>query len=58
MDDERLKNGGIILIKEYFKEQLQRICEIRLSERRCYQKITDIYATRIDQSFIKVYHTI
>ena len=48
MDDERLKNGGTILIKDYFKEQLERIREIRLSERRFYQKITDIYATSID----------
>lgn len=48
MDDERLKNGGTILTKDYFKEQLERIREIRLSERRFYQKITDIYATSID----------
>lgn len=48
MDDERLKNGGSILGKQYFEEQLQRIREIRLSERRFYQKITDIYATSID----------
>lgn len=45
---ERLKNGGTILTKDYFKEQLERIREIRLSERRFYQKITDIYATSID----------
>lgn len=48
MDDERLKNGGTILTKRYFEEQLQRIREIRLSERMFYQKITDIYATSID----------
>jgi len=48
MDDERLKNGGSILSDRYFEEQLQRIREIRLSERRFYQKITDIYATSID----------
>lgn len=48
MDDERLKNGGTVLTKDYFEEQLQRIREIRLSERRFYQKITDIYATSID----------
>ncbi|HOD08041.1 MAG TPA: virulence RhuM family protein [Myxococcota bacterium] len=48
MDDERLKNGGSILSDQYFEEQLQRIREIRLSERRFYQKITDIYATSID----------
>ncbi len=48
MDDERLKNDGSILSKKYFEEQLQRIREIRLSERKFYQKITDIYATSID----------
>ncbi len=48
MDDERLKNNGSILTKQYFEEQLQRIREIRLSERKFYQKITDIYATSID----------
>jgi hypothetical protein len=48
MDDERLKNDGSILGKKYFEEQLQRIREIRLSERKFYQKITDIYSTAID----------
>ena len=48
MDDERLKNDGTILGKKYFEEQLQRIREIRLSERKFYQKITDIYTTAID----------
>ena len=48
MDDERLKNGGSILTKDYFERQLQRIREIRMSERRFYQKITDIYATALD----------
>lgn len=48
MDDERLKNDGSILSKKYFEEQLERIREIRLSERKFYQKITDIYATSID----------
>jgi hypothetical protein len=48
MDDERLKSDGSILGKKYFEEQLQRIREIRLSERKFYQKITDIYATSID----------
>ena len=48
MDDERLKNDGSVLGKRYFEEQLQRIREIRLSERKFYQKITDIYATSID----------
>jgi len=48
MDDERLKNDGSILGKKYFEEQLQRIREIRLSERKFYQKITDIYSTAMD----------
>jgi hypothetical protein len=48
MDDERLKNDGSILGKKYFEQQLARIREIRLSERKFYQKITDIYATSID----------
>jgi hypothetical protein len=48
MDDERIKAGGSILTDQYFEEQLQRIREIRLSERKFYQKITDIYATAID----------
>lgn len=48
MDDERLKNDGTILGKKYFEEQLQRIREIRLSERKFYQKITDLYATALD----------
>ncbi len=48
MDDERLKNDGSVLTKKYFEEQLQRIREIRLSERKFYQKITDIYATALD----------
>lgn len=51
MDDERLKNGGSILSDQYFEEQLQRIREIRLSERKFYQKITDIYSTSIDYDF-------
>lgn len=52
MDDERLKNDGTILGKKYFEEQLQRIREIRLSERKFYQKITDIYSTAIDYDVI------
>ncbi len=47
MDDERMKQGGT-LTDRYFEEHLQRIREIRLSERKFYQKITDIYATSID----------
>ncbi|MGA2296125.1 MAG: virulence RhuM family protein [FCB group bacterium] len=44
MDDERLKNPHNIFGKDYFEEQLARIRDIRSSERRFYQKITDIYA--------------
>jgi hypothetical protein len=47
MDDERLKNGHMFTDK-YFEEQLERIREIRMSERKFYQKITDIYATSVD----------
>ncbi|MBX2887916.1 MAG: virulence RhuM family protein [Ferruginibacter sp.] len=48
MDVPRLKQSGTILTKEYFEKQLEKIREIRLSERRFYQKITDLYATSID----------
>lgn len=48
MDEERLKNGGSLLTKDYFEKQLEKIREIRISERRFYQKITDIYATALD----------
>jgi hypothetical protein len=48
MDDERLKNDGSILTKEYFEKQLEKVREIRMSERKFYQKITDIYATALD----------
>lgn len=44
LDDERLKQGEKIFGKDYFRELLDRIREIRASERRFYQKITDIYA--------------
>jgi len=44
MDDERLKNPNYIFGKDYFEEQLARIRDIRSSERRFYQKITDIYS--------------
>lgn len=44
LDDERLKQGGQIFGKDYFDELLERIREIRASERRFYQKITDIFA--------------
>ena len=44
MDDERLKNPDYTFGQDYFEEQLARIRDIRSSERRIYQKITDIYA--------------
>ena len=47
MDDERLKRGTY-LTEKYFDEQLERIREIRVSERKFYQKITDLYATAVD----------
>ena len=47
MDAERLKHGGT-LTDEFFERQLEEIREIRLSERKFYQKITDIYATALD----------
>jgi hypothetical protein len=47
MDVERLKHGGN-LTDEFFERQLEKIREIRLSERKFYQKITDIYATSLD----------
>jgi hypothetical protein len=48
MDDERLKNGGSVLTEKYFDEMLERIREIKISERKFYQKITDIYSTALD----------
>lgn len=48
IDSDRLKNGGSVLTKEYFDHLLEQIREIRMSERRFYQKITDIYATALD----------
>ena len=50
MDDERLKQGKRVFGKDYFDELLERIREIRSSERRFYQKITDIYALALDYS--------
>ena len=50
MDDERLKQGKRVFGKDYFDELLERIREIRASERRFYQKITDIYALSLDYS--------
>jgi hypothetical protein len=48
MDVERLKSGGSILTNLFFERQLEKIREIRMSERKFYQKITDIYATSVD----------
>lgn len=48
LDDERLKAGKQVFGKDYFDELLERIREIRASERRFYQKITDIYALSVD----------
>ena len=48
MDKERLKNFGTILTEDYFEKQLEAIREIRVSERRFYQKVTDIYSTALD----------
>ena len=47
MDDERLKRGTYLTDK-YFEEQLARVREIRASERKFYQKVTDLYATAVD----------
>lgn len=44
MDDSRLKNPGYLFGADYFEEQLERVRDIRSSERRFYQKITDVYA--------------
>ncbi|MBA1334732.1 MAG: putative DNA-binding protein in cluster with Type I restriction-modification system [Firmicutes bacterium] len=48
IDDDRLKNGGSVLTEKYYEKLLEKIREIRLSERRFYQKVTDIYATALD----------
>ncbi len=48
MDADRLKSGGSVLTDEFFERQLEKIREIRISERKFYQKITDIYATALD----------
>ncbi|MBT9156841.1 MAG: hypothetical protein DDT37_01832 [Firmicutes bacterium] len=48
MDTERLKSGGSVLTRDYFECQLEKIREIRMSERKFYQKITDLYATALD----------
>ena len=48
LDDERLKQGGTVFGKRYFDELLERIREIRASERMFYQKLTDIFAQSYD----------
>lgn len=48
MDEERLKNGGTVLTEKYFEKQPEKIREICLSERKFYQKITNIYAIALD----------
>lgn len=48
LDDERLKQGGTVFGKQYFDELLERIREIRASERMFYQKLTDIFAQSYD----------
>lgn len=48
LDDERLKQGNRLFGRDYFKELLERIREIRASERMFYEKITDLYATSVD----------
>ena len=48
MDVDRLKNGGSILTEEYFEKKLEKIREIRMLERKFYQKNMDIYSTSID----------
>jgi hypothetical protein len=50
MDDQRLKQGKQVFGKDYFDELLERIREIRASERRFYQRITDLYALSVDYS--------
>jgi hypothetical protein len=48
LDDERLKQGNTTFGKDYFADLLERIREIRASERRFYQKVADIYALSVD----------
>ena len=53
LDDERLKQGKRVFGKDYFDELLERIREIRASERRFYQKLTDIYALSLPYDIIE-----
>lgn len=48
LDDERLKKGGKLFDRNYFDELLERIREIRTSERMFYQKLTDLFAQSVD----------
>lgn len=48
LDDERLKQGNRLFGKDYFRDLLERIREIRASERMFYEKVTDLYATSVD----------
>ncbi len=48
MDRKRMENGAF-LSEDYFKRLLEKVCEIRLSQRRFYQKIADIYSTAMDE---------
>ncbi|WP_309607914.1 virulence RhuM family protein [Flavobacterium sp.] len=58
LDDDRLKQGKNLFGKDYFDELLERIREIRASERRFYQKITDLYSTAVDyDSKAQITHT-
>ena len=52
MDDARLREPENFFGKNYFEEQLERIRDIRVSERRFYQKITDIYKRRGEYSIL------
>ena len=52
MDDERLKNPNYIFDEDYFDEMLERIRNIRSSERRFYQKIIDIYSLGCKKNFV------
>jgi len=56
MDDDRLKQAKAAFGKDYFDELLERIREIRASERRFYQKVTDLYALSVDYS-VEAPHT-
>ena len=56
-EKKRLKKGHMFT-DEYFERQLQQIREIRLSERKFYQKVTDLYATAFDYLYASVYKNV